>query len=62
MPGVRIEMFSGRTMTQKRELVRRVTDAVVDALGVDKEGVRVKIIEEERHHVAHGGVLSSELP
>lgn len=62
MPGVRIEMFSGRTMEQKRELVRRVTDAVVTALEVEREGVRVKIVEEERHNVALGGVLAAASP
>ena len=60
MPAVKVEMFTGRTMQQKRDLVRLVTDAVVQALDVKRAGVRVQIIEVERHHSAQGGVLRSE--
>jgi len=60
MPTIRIEMFSGRTMDQKRTLVRLVTDAVVEALGVDPNVVQIKIFETEKHNTARGGVLRSE--
>lgn len=60
MPTIRIEMFSGRTMDQKRTLVRLVTDAVVQALGVDPSIVQIKIFETEKHNTARGGVLLSE--
>lgn len=62
MPSVTVEMFSGRTPLQKRALVRLVTDAVADSLGVDPAGVRVRIVETEKHHSAIGGVLRADPP
>jgi 4-oxalocrotonate tautomerase family enzyme len=47
-------------MDQKRTLVRLVTDAVVEALGVDPNVVQIKIFETEKHNTARGGVLRSE--
>lgn len=60
MPTLRIEMWSGRTMEQKRRLVRLVTDAVVEALGVPAQDVQIKIVEGEKHNTARGGVLRSD--
>lgn len=50
-------MFSGRTIDQKRQLVKLVTEAVVKALDVKPEGVRVRINETEKMHSAIGGTL-----
>ena len=60
MPTIRIEMFSCRTLEQKRKLVRLVTDAVVQALGVKPDVVRIKIFESEKFNFARAGVLRSD--
>lgn len=60
MPTVRIDMFEGRTLQQKRDLVREVTDAVCSALGVGAEAVRIQITETQRENSARAGVLVSE--
>jgi 4-oxalocrotonate tautomerase len=57
MPTLRIEMFPGRTLDQKRKLVRLVTDAVVAALGVKPEEVQIKIQEIDKSNSARGGML-----
>ena len=62
MPSVQIDMFSGRTPTQKKDLAKLVTQAVVDALNVRPEGVRLRINEIEKYHSAEGGVLREEPP
>lgn len=62
MPTVSIEMFSGRTRSQKADLVVKVTDAVVDALGVQPDVVKVKLYEIAPHHSGQGGVLASDRP
>ena len=54
-------MFSGRTLEQKRRLVKLVTEAVVEALGVQPDGVRVRINETEKKHSAIGGVLRVDM-
>jgi 4-oxalocrotonate tautomerase len=60
MPFVTIKMYEGRTPKQKRELVKRVTDAVVSAIGATPEGTHVVIEDVKREHWAIGGVLASE--
>jgi 4-oxalocrotonate tautomerase len=60
MPTVRIEMWSGRTLDQKRSLVQLVTKAIVEALGVPSESVIIKLAENEKSNASRGGVLRSE--
>ena len=45
MPIIRIEMFPGRTLAQKRELVRLITDAVCNVAHTDPKNTHV-IFEE----------------
>jgi 4-oxalocrotonate tautomerase len=61
MPTIRIEMWSGRTLDQKRVLVKKVTEAVVEALKVQPEEVKIRIVESEKENYAVGGVLRSDV-
>ncbi len=45
VPIIRIEMFPGRTLAQKRELVRLITDAVCNVAHTDPKNTHV-IFEE----------------
>lgn len=60
MPFISVKMLEGRSKEQKRELVKSITDAVVDICGVKPEGTMVVIEEYPRDHWATGGVLISE--
>jgi 4-oxalocrotonate tautomerase len=53
-----VTAFRGRTVEQKRDLVRRLTDAAVDVLEVDAEAVSVEIDEGGPEDWGRGGVLS----
>ncbi len=55
MPIVRIELLQGRTRAMKDELITRVTEAVITALGVNPEQVRVVLFEVPPEHWAVGG-------
>jgi len=55
MPVVRIELLQGRTPAKKDELIMRVTDAVITTLGVNRNQVRVILIEVPPEHWAVGG-------
>ena len=55
MPIVRIELLQGRTPAMKDELITRVTEAVITALGVTPEQVRVVLFEVPPEHWAVGG-------
>jgi 4-oxalocrotonate tautomerase len=57
MPKVIIEMLQGRTLDQKRELVERLTDVLVETMNVSRETVHVMLHENPSENVAQGGRL-----
>jgi len=58
MPLVQIEMFEGRTVEQKRMLVKKVTDAIVESINTAPENVKIVIREMSRENHAVAGKLS----
>jgi 4-oxalocrotonate tautomerase len=60
MPRIIIQAFRGRTLEQKRELVRRITDVVVEVFEVEPDIVTIRIEEGEKENFARGGVLASD--
>ncbi len=60
MPTIRVELMEGRTAEQKKELVKALTQAVVDTLGSKPEAVDVVLYDINRGDWATGGVLWSE--
>ena len=55
MPFVEITMIEGRTPEKKRELLKRVTDAVAESTGAPRQSIRVVIREVPGEHWAVGG-------
>jgi 4-oxalocrotonate tautomerase len=62
MPEVYVHAVEGRTLEQKRALVRDITEAVVRHFKVEPAAVMVQIVESPRHNKAKGGVLFSDRP
>ena len=60
MPTIRVEMFEGRTVEQKRALAGAITEAVVRTLGGSADGVDVLFFDIPRHDWATGGQLWSD--
>jgi 4-oxalocrotonate tautomerase len=60
MPIVQITMLTGRTAEQKRKLVERVTDAMVEEAGARREVVVVTFHEVSKESYASGGVLMAD--
>jgi len=60
MPFVSVRLLEGRTQDQKRQLVKTITDALVDICDADRDTTMVVIDEIPRDHWARGGVLLSE--
>jgi len=60
MPSVQITMLKGRTIEQKRKIVERVTDVLVEEAKTAKDGVVVTIVEVEREDYGRGGVLMAD--
>ncbi|WP_026423754.1 2-hydroxymuconate tautomerase [Actinokineospora inagensis] len=61
MPVITVQLRSGRTEQQKRELVDRLTTAFVETCGGEREGVWVALQEIPAEHWGIGGKLQSDL-
>jgi len=60
MPIIRVEMWSGRTVAQKQELSRVITDAVVNIAHTTAEATIVVFEDISKDNWAQAGVLASE--
>jgi 4-oxalocrotonate tautomerase len=60
MPEVYVHAVEGRSLEQKRALVKDITDAVVKNFKVGADAVMVEIVESSKENKAKGGVLFSE--
>ena len=60
MPTIRVELFAGRSVDQKRALAQALTEATVRTLGGSPDGVDVVFVDVERHDWATGGKLWSD--
>jgi len=59
MPVVVVEMWEGRTIEQKKQLVENITSSFIK-IGVPQEAVQVIIKDNPKHNWAIGGTLASE--
>lgn len=57
MPVVTVQMFPGRTVEQKRKLVKVMTDAMVEHAGASPKNLFVLIHEVKEEDWALAGVL-----
>lgn len=60
MPIVRVEMWSGRTKSQKAELARVITEAMVTIAQTTPEATTVIFEDVAKENWAVGGVLASQ--
>jgi len=60
MPEIYVYAIEGRSIDQKRALVKEITDSVVRHFGVDAEAVVIQIVESSKTNKAKGGALFSE--
>lgn len=60
MPIVRIEMWTGRTKAQKKELSRVITDAMVNIAHTTPEATIIVFEDIAKENWAQSGVLASE--
>jgi len=61
MPEIYVHAVKGRSLEQKRALIKDITDAVVKNFTVPVEAVTIEIVETEPTLKAKGGVLFSEM-
>lgn len=61
MPFAQINILEGRTEEQKRAVIEKVTQALMDALGAPQQSVRVMINEVPKTNWGIGGVSAKDL-
>ncbi|MFC1958465.1 2-hydroxymuconate tautomerase [Chloroflexota bacterium] len=57
MPEITVKLVEGRTIEQKRGLVKDITEALVKNIGSKAEHVTIDIIEYSRENKAKDGKL-----
>jgi 4-oxalocrotonate tautomerase len=60
MPFISVKMLRGRSDQQKRDLVKAMTDAMVEICGAPEEGTMVVLEEFEPDQWAVGGTMVSQ--
>jgi 4-oxalocrotonate tautomerase len=58
MPMIDIKLFEGRSVDEKRDLVKAVTDAVAKSLKIGPERVRITLEEMDKYNHSVGGILA----
>ncbi len=61
MPFAQIYMLEGRTPEQKKAVIEKVTQALIEAVGAPKEAVRVWIHEMPKENWGIAGVSAKDL-
>lgn len=60
MPMIRVEMFEGRTVEQKRACAKALTKAFVETCGGTPEAIQIVFSDVEKHDWAFGGRLGCD--
>lgn len=62
MPMIHVEMFAGRTVEQKRALVKALTEAFVATAGGTPQSVQIILTDIEKSEWATAGVFAADKP
>jgi len=62
LPILQIHLLQGRTLEQKKRLVKEVTEAVCRSLDAQPEQVRIILAEMAREEYSIAGTLLSDRP
>ncbi len=57
MPIVQIDLIKGRSIEQKKEMVKKVTEAIAESVDCPKEAVSIIIRDMEYENYGSGGEL-----
>mgnify|MGYP003591245095 CR=1 FL=1 len=60
MPIVQVDMLVGRTIDQKRAMVKEVTEALVRTTNCKPESVKIIIRDMEKSSLGEGGKLNCD--
>ena len=61
MPIVQISMIQGRTPEKKEQLIKKVTETIIEVLKVPADRVRIILNEVPKENIGVGGVPLSKI-
>lgn len=61
MPVVRIDLLKGRTIEQKREMAKEITDSISRIAKTDAANVKIIFSDMEFDNYASGGKLTKDI-
>jgi 4-oxalocrotonate tautomerase len=61
MPIVQISMIQGRTPEKKEQLIKKVTEAIIEVLKIPADRIHVILCEFPKENLGHGGVPLSKI-
>jgi len=61
MPIVQISMIQGRTPEKKEQLIKKVTEAIIEVLKIPADRVRIILHELPKENLGNGGVPLSKI-
>ncbi|AHF06698.1 4-oxalocrotonate tautomerase [Desulfitobacterium metallireducens] len=60
MPIVQIDLLEGRTYEQKKAMVEKITEVLMETAEAKRESISIIIRDMPRENYAHAGQLASE--
>jgi 4-oxalocrotonate tautomerase len=60
MPNVKIEMWEGRPIEVKKQLVKKITEVICEVLNCPPQAVNIVIYDIPKHNWGQDGELASE--
>ena len=61
MPIVQISLVQGRTPEKKEQLIKKVTDAIVEVLQIPADRVRIILYDIPKENLGRGGLPLSKI-
>jgi len=61
MPIVTIELIEGRSVEQKREMAKRITEAIVDVTKIPQDAVEVIFHDMKKEDYSKAGILAIDM-
>jgi len=61
MPIVQISLVQGRTPEKKEQLIKKVTDAIVEVLQIPEERVHIVLNDVPKENIGRGGIPLSKI-
>jgi 4-oxalocrotonate tautomerase len=61
MPIVSIELIEGRSVEEKREMAKKITEAIVEITKIRQDAVEIIFNDMKKENYSKGGVLAIDM-